>query len=368
MLNWYQLADVSSIDSPTLLLYPDRIKRNIQLLKNMVDGKCERLRPHVKTNKMVEVCKMMIDEGITQFKCSTIAEAEMLGISGATDVLLSYQPVANKISRWTQLILSYPNTHFSCLVDNKKSVEELGIYAESKNIKLSVYLDMDVGMGRTGAALSEVSELNASILFQKMLVLEGLHGYDGHISSPDLSIRQQESDQSYKSLKAAYHALAESAEAPLKMVIGGSPSFSFHRHRSDVVCSPGTFVFWDWGYRERIAEQSFEYAAVLMTRVVSVISDTRICVDLGYKAVASDPALPRMFFLGDKEIKVLFQSEEHLVLSVPDSSKFPIGQELYAVPSHICPTVNLYEKVDVVDEHRVIDTWEVIARKRKINI
>ncbi|MCY4779166.1 D-TA family PLP-dependent enzyme [Sphingobacterium sp. UT-1RO-CII-1] len=368
MLKWYQLADVSSIESPTLLLYPERIRKNIQLLIDMVEGQCERLRPHVKTNKMVEVCKMMIEEGITQFKCSTIAEAEMLGLSGAGDVLLAYQPVATNISRWVKLIESYPNTHFSCLVDNTRSVEELSVYAEDKGIKISVYLDIDVGMGRTGTPFSEVPKLKKILSEKEMLILEGVHGYDGHISNPVLAIRQEESDLSYKILKKAYNYLQGQTKDELKMVLGGSPSFSFHRHRPDVVCSPGTFVFWDWGYRERIAEQPFEYAAVLMTRVISIISDTRICVDLGYKAVASDPPLPRVFFLDDKDLKVVLQSEEHLLLSVPDSSKYPIGRELYAVPTHICPTVNLYDKVNVIGEHCVIDSWEVIARKRKINI
>jgi D-serine deaminase-like pyridoxal phosphate-dependent protein len=41
---------------------------------------------------MIEVAQMFIEEGINRFKCATIAEADMLAIAGAEDVLLAYQP------------------------------------------------------------------------------------------------------------------------------------------------------------------------------------------------------------------------------------------------------------------------------------
>lgn len=368
MQHWYEVTKVDNIDSPALLVYPERIRANIHIIKTFVDGDCTRLRPHVKTNKMVEVCKMMIEEGIQQFKCSTIAEAEMLALSNAKDVMMAYQPVGPKLDRWIQLIEAYPNTHFSCILDNVRSIEALGQKANYKDLKLSIYLDIDIGMGRTGAAVSEVFRLRDSIGSYDGLVLKGVHGYDGHINNPDQTVRLQESELSYATLKQAFDYLIERTSNTLEMVIGGSPSFSSHAKRSDVVCSPGTFVFWDWGYRERIAEQPFVYAAVLLTRVISVISPSRICVDLGYKAVASDPPLPRVQFLNASGLEVLFQSEEHLVLSVEDSSQFPIGTVLYAVPTHICPTVNLYNSVSIIEEHCNKTTWQVIGRNRKLNI
>ncbi|WP_164108521.1 MULTISPECIES: D-TA family PLP-dependent enzyme [Sphingobacterium] len=368
MQHWYEVIDVESIDSPALLVYPERIRANIQFIKSFVNGACSRLRPHVKTNKMVEVCKMMIEEDIQQFKCSTIAEAEMLALSNARDVLMAYQPVGPKLDRWIQLIKAYPNTHFSCILDNVTSIEALGQKAGYEGLSLSVYLDIDVGMGRTGAAISDVFRLWDSICQYDSLLLKGVHGYDGHICNPDQDIRLQESELSYNVLKQAFDYLQQRNAHSLEMVIGGSPSFSSHAKRSDVVCSPGTFVFWDWGYRERIPEQPFVYAAVLLTRVISIISPGRICVDLGYKAVASDPPLPRVQFLNADGLEVLFQSEEHLVLSVDDSSQYPIGTELYAVPTHICPTVNLYSSVSVIQKHRNKTTWQVVGRNRKLNI
>lgn len=367
MMDWYKIADVGRIDSPVLLVYPARIRANIRLLKEMVSGNTARLRPHVKTHKMVEVSRMMLAEGIQQFKCSTIAEAEMLAMSGAPDVLMAYQPVGPKVERWFQLITAYPDTHFSCLVDHVDAIKALGAIGQAKNSKLSVYLDLDVGMGRTGAPLERVSSLWTEIRLHSDLILEGLHAYDGHIHAADPAVRKIESDASYAMLLEAYNLLQPLCKQGLKMVIGGSPSFTSHALRDDVTCSPGTFVFWDWGYRQRIAEQAFEYAAVLLTRVISVIDETHICVDLGYKAVASDPPLPRVLFLNAPDAIPAFQSEEHLVLTVSNSEHYPLGTPLYAVPTHICPTVALYDRVQVIADNQQRETWHVVARNRMLN-
>lgn len=67
MHNHY-LADTTGIDSPALLVYPAIVKDNIRVAKEMI-GDVKRLRPHVKTNKTAEVNQLMLDAGITKFKC-----------------------------------------------------------------------------------------------------------------------------------------------------------------------------------------------------------------------------------------------------------------------------------------------------------
>ena len=368
MKTWYELNDTSAIDSPALLVYPNRMAGNITTLIEMVNGDTRRLRPHVKTNKSIQACQMMMDAGIDQFKCSTIAEAEMLAMAGAKDVLLAYQPVGPKIQRWTTLILTYPNTSFSCLVDNVIVMETLSKEALKRSMTLSIYFDVDIGMGRTGARISELPKLWSALTNQKGLILQGLHGYDGHIHDADPGIRREQSDASYQLLKGAYQELVSINQTKLLMIIGGSPSFSSHAARGDVICSPGTFIFWDWGYAQKIPEQDFDYAAVLLSRVISIIDSNHICVDLGYKAVASDPPAERVMFLNAPMAKTAFQSEEHLVLKVADSNDFPIGKVLYGIPTHVCPTVALYDQVEVIQENQKIGRWQIIGRNRKLTI
>src|SRR3954471_5914632 len=115
--NWYLINDIDKLDTPALVIYPGRVQQNITLLKSMIDD-VSRLRPHVKTNKCREACMLMIEADITKFKCATIAEAEMLGLCKATDALLAYQPIGQKLERFVKLIKAYPATKYSCLVDN----------------------------------------------------------------------------------------------------------------------------------------------------------------------------------------------------------------------------------------------------------
>ncbi len=62
---------------------------------------------------------------------------------------------------------------------------------------------------------------------------------------------------------------------------GGSPTFPTHVHRAGVECSPGTFVFWDRSYVLQMPELPFEYAALVITRVISIIDHQTICTDTG---------------------------------------------------------------------------------------
>jgi D-threonine aldolase len=89
---------------------------------------------------------------------------------------------------------------------------------------------------------------------------------------------------------------------------------------------------------------------------------------LGHKSVAAENPLPRVHFLNAPDVKPIGQSEEHLVLKVGDSAQFAIGDVLYGVPVHICPTVALYDKAVVVENNEVTDTWQVTARNRVITI
>ena len=108
-------------------------------------------------------------------------------------------------------------------------------------------------------------------------------------------------------------------------------------------------------------------AAVLMTRVISKSVPGRVTVDLGYKAVASDPpAGRRCHFLNLPDAKEIQHSEEHLVVESPAADELNVGDVLYVVPAHICPTVALHSHLIVVEDGRVVDRWRVTARDRLV--
>ena len=366
-MDWYAIKNIGRIDSPALVVYPDRIKRNIDLAIQIAGG-VDKLRPHVKTNKMAEVCRMMMQAGITKFKCATIAEAEMLALERAPDIMLAYQPVGPKIDRLISLIKTYPQSHFSCLIDDAENASDINNLSRNEKVITDVFMDVNTGMNRTGIHPLKATDLAKKLCSFENLRLAGLHGYDGHIHERDIIRRQQQADISFGALEKVYHEVQPLVSYPLRQVVGGTPSFPTHIQRTNCECSPGTFVFWDRGYREICPDLPFEYAALLICRVISILDDRHICVDLGHKAVAAENPLPRVYFLNVPEAVPVSQSEEHLVLETPDSNAYSIGQVFYGVPKHICPTVALHDKAYVVENHHITATWKVIARNRSINI
>ncbi len=363
-MHWYELRNAAQVDSPAIVVYKDRIIENIRLLKGMIDD-VQRLRPHVKTNKITEVVQLMRDAHIDKFKCATIAEAEMLGIAGTKDVLLAYQPVGPKAVRLLELVQKYHTTVFSCLVDNVEAANQLSHLFTSIGRKLPVYVDLNVGMNRTGIRPEKALELYEYLHTLPGVVPVGLHAYDGHLHDTDMYIRTQRCDEAYAPVEQLRAAIVAAGLQEPVIVAGGSPTFPIHAQRKGIECSPGTFVFWDFGYARNLPEQPFQYAALVLSRVISVLDAQHICLDLGHKSVAAESPQPRVEFLNIPG-KIISQSEEHLVMEVEDATKFPVGTLGYGVPLHICPTVALYEKAYVAETHDVIANWKVIARDRQI--
>ncbi|HWK58496.1 MAG TPA: D-TA family PLP-dependent enzyme [Parapedobacter sp.] len=364
-MEWYRLNNEHDVDSPALLVYPERITHNIELAISMI-GDVSRLRPHVKTHKTAEILQLQLDAGITKFKCATIAEAEMLGVCGAPDVLLAYPLHGPKVARFLALVPRFPNTLFSAIVDHEAAAGHLSAAALTAGVAINTYIDLDVGMGRTGIRPGE----DALHLYRYCATLQGLqvrgfHAYDGHVREIDLAKRKAICEDNFQPIQHMVRTLQEEGVTSPRIIIGGSPSYPVYAHYPDVECSPGTFVLWDKGYGDTLPEQKFLPAAVLLCRVVSTPGPDRICVDLGYKAVASENLLERrLHFLNAPNLKPISHSEEHLVLAAPADHGYRVGDVVYALPIHVCPTVALYNQLTVVKAQRAVGTWEVAARTR----
>ena len=359
MKEWYEIDNISEIDTPQLVLFVDRVKHNIaEAIK--ITGDVNRLRPHVKTNKTAEVVRMMIDAGVRKFKCATIEEAEMLAREKAEDVLLAYQPVGPKIGRLAALITKYPSTRFSCLTDHAVAAGEIASYFSGIEKFVEVFIDLNVGMNRTGIAVEKAKELAETCRQLPGIKFRGLHAYDGHIRNPDFAIRKKICDENFRRVEELATRLSTGDVKPL-IIAGGSPTFPVHAQRKDVECSPGTFVFWDKGYSDICAEQPFLPAAIVVSRVISLPEEGKICIDMGHKSIAAENDIShRAWFINEPEAKLLSQSEEHGLVD-PVRRHLP-GDVMYIMPYHICPTVNLYEKMVTVKGNKASGVWRVAAR------
>ena len=368
MNDWFHLRDEAAIPSPALLLFRERIEHNLRLMIEIAGG-VARLRPHVKTHKLAPLVARQMELGITKFKTSTIAETEMCAAAGAPAVLLAFPQAGPNVARLCELARRFPKTSFSVVADDPANVRVLSAAALAAGVTLGVFVDLDCGMHRTGIAPGDGAvELCKLIAQSSALRAAGLHAYDGHIHEPDVVKRRALCDEAFAPVLALRERL-ESIGLPVPVLVaGGTPTFPIHASHADRECSPGTTVLWDFGYGEKFPDLPFQHAAVLLARVVSKPAPDRLCLDLGHKSVAAENPHPRVRFLELPDAVAVMQSEEHLVIETPRAREFSIGQTLHGIPRHVCPTVALHAEALVVEGGRVVETWPIAARARRLTV
>ena len=374
MDNHYKFEESKEVITPALVYYLDIIKENIKKAVDLAGGPGY-LWPHVNTHKMAQMVRLQMEAGITRFKCATIAEAEMAAGCGAGHVLVAYPLVGPNISRFIQLMQAYPKVCFWAVGDNEDQIRALGQLCSEAGLRANVLVDVNLGMDRTGVPVKDTEAFFMDCALMVGVSMMGLHCYDGHRTEHDFTQRKKEADTSAAQIKTICSHLCEKGYSCKTLVLGGSPSMpcyvDFPRTGYEVYLSPGTYFVNDYGYTMKYPDLVFTPGAAVMTRVISCPLKGHFTLDLGYKGIASDPEGIRGVIAGMEHVRELFQSEEHWAFCMEPGyeDQCPrVGDELFVVPTHICPTSALYPSVPVVEKGHILDTWEVTARNRKINI
>jgi D-serine deaminase-like pyridoxal phosphate-dependent protein len=273
------------------------------------------------------------------------------------------------VRRLVQLATSYPATRFSAIADDAAAIEALSKAFAAAGLVLELLLDVDCGMHRTGIAPGLAAiELYRRISELPGLAPGGLHAYDGQIQDTDLADRTAKCEAGFVSVLSLGRTLTDAGLAVPRIVAGGTPTFPIHARRPNVECSPGTCVFWDFSYANKLPDMDFVPAALVLTRVISKPGPHLLCLDLGHKSIASENPHPRVQLFDVPDAKATVHSEEHLVIETAHAGRFGVGDCLYGVPRHICPTVALHSEAVVVNNGRAEARWKVIARERAITI
>ena len=102
--------------------------------------------------------------------------------------------------------------------------------------------------------------------------------------------------------------------------------------------------------------------------MVSKPAGNRLCLDTGHKAIAAEKPPPRIQFLNLPEAEAVSHSEEHRVVETARAGEFGVGECLYGVPRHICPTVALYSEAVVVQHGIATGRWKITARERRLTV
>jgi len=368
----YRINEPDRIFSPQLVVFRELVRGNLAEMIRIAGGTA-RLRPHCKTHKMPAIVRMVEDAGITRHKAATFAEVEMLADAGARDIFLAYNLVGPSVRRAVNLRLKFPNVHFFATADDPQWIETLGRAMTEAGTTMGLALDLNPGRDRTGVPVSEqAEELYQRIHETPGLTAEGFHLYDGHHHQRDFSERRAAVRREWDKVRTFIDRLnARSLPIP-RVVCGGTPTFPVYAEMEDplIELSPGTCIFHDASYGEGYPDLSgFRPAALILTRVVSRPTPNRVTLDCGTKSVASDPPMgTRVVLPAIPDAVQVLQNEEHLVVETALADRFRPGDWMLAIPRHVCPGSALYKSAIVIEEGRIVDTWDVIARDRCLTI
>ena len=377
MLNefgWDQRYDVSGIDdvlTPALVVYPDLIAANIERTLELLEGDVDRWRVHIKTAKLGRTLLMLIGRGIRNFKCATTLELLVACQNGAADVLFAYPAMGANARRAQEIARQFPSVCISVLAENEVQVRQW------RGSRVGIFLDINPGMNRTGIEQSESDQVIsvARAIAHAGLEFRGLHYYDGQYGGlgdgEGTNERTQAVHRGYNRLLEIAGELERSGINVPEVITSGTPTFPLSLAYEGFRCgnfvhrvSPGTVVYGDATSLAQLPkEYGYQPAALVVARVVSRPRAGIVTCDAGHKAVSADAGVPTCAVVGRPELTPLSPSEEHLPLAVRDGSAGPqVGDALFLLPRHICPTVNNFDCALLVRDGNVESVENVSAR------
>ncbi|WP_334189225.1 DSD1 family PLP-dependent enzyme [Noviherbaspirillum sp.] len=352
------------IDTPALILDLDIFERNLQRLADAVKGRNVRLRPHAKSHKCPEIALRQIALGAVGICCQKVSEAAPFVDAGITDILITNQIVGTqKIDRLMHLASA---AKIGVLVDHIRQVDDMAAAATHSGIRLDVYIEVDVGAGRSGVPPGrDAVALAALIASRPPLRFAGLHCYQGSAQHMRSSQERRQAIANAAAMAQATKDEIEAAGIKVEIITGAGTGTLVHERDSGVYneLQPGSYVFMDRDYadnRRGDGDIAFEHALFVKTTVMSRPAPGRAVVDAGLKASSVDSGMPVIW--GRSDVRYLKASDEHGVLATDDAMSPALGDQLMLVPGHCDPTVNLYDQLVCVRAGVVEALWPIAAR------
>jgi D-serine deaminase-like pyridoxal phosphate-dependent protein len=366
----YRVSGIEDVMTPALVVYPDIVASNLERTVELLGGDADRWRVHLKTAKLGYTVRMMVERGMRNFKCATTLELLVACQCGAADVLLAYPSIGANARRVREIAEQFPRVRISVLAENEEQVRQW------RGSRVGVFLDINPGMNRTGIEQSHGREVItlARAIGAAGLEFRGMHYYDGQHRAPDERERTAAAHDGYDHLLEMVKKIERVGVRVPEVVTAGTPtlpcSLSYEGFRSAGFIhriSPGTVVYSDASSLVQLPKQyGYRPAVLLLTRVVSHPRAGVVTCDAGHKAVSADAGVPTCVVAGHPELTPLSPSEEHLPLEVEGGAAGPqVGEVLYLLPRHVCPTVNNFDDALLVRTGEIESVEKVTARGRE---
>ncbi|SAK63154.1 3-hydroxy-D-aspartate aldolase [Caballeronia glebae] len=337
----------SDIETPCFVVVEDAVEHNLRVTAELAGG-VHRMVPHVKTHRSPWIAKFLVANGVTAFKTATPREVEMVLEGGAKEVIWSYPTTSSAaITRVIKAADAYPEALVTGLVDTELGLDLwIKALAYGKHPNVSLRVDIDPGMGRTGVEIGEPA-LALARKVQQCAKFNGWHVYDGHIQDAQAAAREARFLTILEQLNCML-AQAEKEGLSTDVVGGGSWTFPFWAKHSNARVSPGSWIYSSSQHQVDLAHYGWRVGAFVVSSVLSAHGET-LTLDAGSKAIAPDIPMDKRFFGVER---IVGMKEEHTIAAAPNLTP---GDRVALVPRHACTTAYLYRRALVLTKD---GTWE----------
>ena len=339
------------LPTPCILIDAAAVRRNLRRMADYAKSHNLQLRPHTKTHKSKMLARLQMELGAAGLTVAKSGEAGVMA-EVADDVLMAY-PAVDPARCADLAALARGGRTVRVAVDSPAAADALAAAARSAGATIGILVELDVGMHRTGVQTPAAAlALAQHVSRQSGLRLDGLMFFPGHIwekpADQGLPLRAVDA------LLDETLSLWRTSGLAASIVSGGSTPTAYQSHlvtrQSEI--RPGTYVFNDMNsVTGNFGVTLDDCAARVLCTVVSDAVPGQVVVDAGSKTLTSDRCHPAPdsghgHVVGLPAAKVARLSEEHGMVDVTRCDRTPrVGERLAIVPNHICPCINLQDRV-----------------------
>jgi D-serine deaminase-like pyridoxal phosphate-dependent protein len=366
----HRLRGIQDVLTPALIVYPEIVASNIARTLYLLGGDSDRWRAHIKTAKLAYTLRMLVERGVRNFKCATTLELLMACRNGAADVLLAYPVIGPNARRAREIANQSPQVGISVLAENEEQLRQW------QGTTVGIFIDINPGMNRTGIEQGQKDKVVRIVRAVEDAGLEfrGLHYYDGQYGALGEPERTEAAHAGYDRLLELVGGIRSDGMSVPEVITAGTPTFpcslsyeGFHQGGFIHRVSPGTVVYCDATSLAQLpGEYGYAPAVLVLTQVVSRPHAGIVTCDAGHKAVSADAGVPTCVVVGHPELVPLGPSEEHLPMALEGGTTGPqVGDALFLLPRHVCPTVNNFDSALLVRDGHIASEEKVSARGRE---
>ena len=368
---------LEQLETPALLLDEARMERNIERMRRQVQRLGVGFRPHVKTNKCMEVARRTMTSPEGPITVSTLLEADYFAERGVKDILYAVCIAPNKMDH--VIALQARGARMSIILDSVEAARMVVQRLKDAPPDIGVLIEIDSDGHRSGVKpdsadlLAIAKELEAGGVPVRGVMTHAGSSYDCRSAE---AIRAMAEQERAAIVHAAQRLRAAGFACPV-VSLGSTPTALFADHLEGVTeLRAGVYVFFDL-VMAGIGVCSVDEIALSV--LATVIGHQRekgwTLLDAGWMAMSRDrgtsgqPVDQGYGLVCDLDGRPLADyilvgaNQEHGIMARrpgagEDTLELQVGQQVRILPNHACSTAAQYGAYQVVGEgHEVSDSW-----------